>query len=113
MSRLVALMLALGMVTAAGGAAATVYVPGHVRDGVYTRPHFLDAPEVRYDRRRKLDGEQASPPKPTIIDDGLPPAKLPAQTPAGRPELIGRSGRPQPVRGQPARDPAGSWAPRG
>jgi hypothetical protein len=49
---------------------------------VYTRPHFLDAPEVRYDRPAKLEGGQASPPKPTIIDEGLPPAKLPSETPA-------------------------------
>jgi hypothetical protein len=82
MSRLVALMLALGMVTAAGSAAAAVYVPGHVRDGVYTRPHFLDAPEVRYDRPAKLEGEPASPPKPTIMDKSPPPTELPAQTPA-------------------------------
>ena len=47
MSRLVALTLILGVVATAGGASAAVYVPGHVRDGVYTRPHFLDAPEVR------------------------------------------------------------------
>jgi hypothetical protein len=82
MSRLVALTLILGVVATAGGASAAVYVPGHVRDGVYTRPHFLDAPEVRYDRPAKLEGGQAGPPKPTIIDEGLPPAKLPSETPA-------------------------------
>ena len=82
MSRLVALTLALGVVAAAGGASAAVYVPGHVRDGVYTRPHFLDAPEVRYDRPAKLDGGQVSPPKPTITDEALPPAKLRSESPA-------------------------------
>jgi len=83
MSRLVALMLALGVVAAAGTASAAVYVPGHIRDGIYTRPHFLDAPEARYDRPVGMEGEQATPPKPTIIDEMLPPEKkLPAPAPA-------------------------------
>ena len=42
---LVAPLLALGVVAAAGPAAsAVIYVPGQYRDGVYTHPHFLDAP---------------------------------------------------------------------
>ena len=129
---LVALMLALGMVTAAGAASAAVYVPGHVRDGVYTRPHFLDAPEVRYDRPVKLDGEQANPPKPTIIDKP-PPAELPPAAPVlerprsgPRPTLAAamhlaaslprRSAAARPVAvgtHRPLEDRAGSWAPRG
>jgi hypothetical protein len=71
---LVILTLTLG-VAAAGTASAAVYVPGHLRDGVYTRPHFLDSPAVRYDRKIKLDGGLSSPPKPTI-DHQLPPKKL-------------------------------------
>ena len=82
MSRLVALILALGVVAAAGTASAGVYVPGHIRDGIYTRPHFLDAPEARYDRPVGMDGEQVTPPKPTIIDEMLPPEKLPEPAPA-------------------------------
>ena len=62
---LVILSLALG-VAAAGSASAAVYVPGHLRDGVYTRPHFLDSPAVRYDRKIKLEDEQGKLPKPTI-----------------------------------------------
>jgi hypothetical protein len=82
MSWLVALTLAFGVLAAAGSASAAVYVPGHIRDGVYTRPHFLDAPGARYDRPVKMDGEQAKPPKPTIIDEALQPQKLPPEAPS-------------------------------
>jgi hypothetical protein len=82
MSRLVALTLALGMIAAAGSASAAVYVPGHIRDGIYMRPHFLDGPEVRYDRPVKMDGAQDKLQKPGILDEELPPAKLPNQAPA-------------------------------
>ena len=44
MRALVALALVFGWVAAAGSAAATVYVPGQYKDGVYVRPHFLDFP---------------------------------------------------------------------
>ena len=79
---LVASALAFGVLAAAGTASAAVYVPGHIRDGVYTRPHFLDAPGARYDRPVKLDGEQAKPPKESIIDKALPPQKLPSESPS-------------------------------
>ena len=79
---LVALTLAFAVLAAAASASAAVYVPGHIRDGVYTRPHFLDAPEARYDRPVKMDGEQAAPQKPTIIDEALPPQKLPPDAPS-------------------------------
>jgi len=82
MSWLVALTLACGVLAAAGTASAAVYVPGHIRDGVYTRPHFLDAPGARYDRPVRMDGEQAKPPKPTIIDEAPPPQKLPSEAPS-------------------------------
>jgi hypothetical protein len=62
---LVNLTLAVG-VAAAGSASAAVYVPGHLRDGVYTRPHFLDSPAIRYDRKIKLEEERGKLPKPTI-----------------------------------------------
>jgi hypothetical protein len=79
---LVAVTLAFAVLAAAGTASAAVYVPGHIRDGVYTRPHFLDAPGARYDRPVKMDGEQAKPPKPTIIDKAPPPQKLPSEAPS-------------------------------
>lgn len=44
MRALVASALVFGWVAAAGSAAATVYVPGQYKDGVYIRPHFLDFP---------------------------------------------------------------------
>jgi hypothetical protein len=81
MPGLVAVTLALGMLAAAGTASAAVYVPGHIRDGVYTRPHFLDAPGARYDRPVRMDGEQAKPTKPTIIEKALPPQTLPPEAP--------------------------------
>jgi hypothetical protein len=68
------LTLVLGL-AAAGTASAAVYVPGSIRDGVYTRPHFLDSAAVRYDRAIRLDPGQDQPPKPTI-DEPLPAQKL-------------------------------------
>ena len=44
MRALVLLALVLGAVALAGPAAATVYVPGQYKDGIYIRPHFLDFP---------------------------------------------------------------------
>jgi hypothetical protein len=44
MRALVLLALALGAVALASPAAATVYVPGQYKDGIYIRPHFLDFP---------------------------------------------------------------------
>jgi hypothetical protein len=73
------LTLALGL-AAAGSASAAVYVPGHLRDGVYTRPHFLDSPAARYGREIKLDRGQDKLPKPTLDHQPLPPAeKLPPE----------------------------------
>jgi hypothetical protein len=44
MRALVVLALVLGAVAVASPAAATVYVPGQYKDGIYIRPHFLDFP---------------------------------------------------------------------
>jgi hypothetical protein len=44
MRALAASALVLSWVAAASPAAATVYVPGHYKDGIYVRPHFLDYP---------------------------------------------------------------------
>jgi hypothetical protein len=79
MSRLIALTFAWGLMAGAGTASAAVYVPGQYRDGIYTRPHFLDSPAVRYDREIKLDGEQGKLPKPTIDDQPALPEKLPPE----------------------------------
>ena len=74
---LVAPLLALGVVAAAGPAAsAVIYVPGQYRDGVYTHPHFLDAPI----KGVKIDSEDARMPKPIIVDEPLAPKKLPADS---------------------------------
>jgi hypothetical protein len=44
MRALVVLALVLGVVAVASPAAATVYVPGQYKDGIYIRPHFLEFP---------------------------------------------------------------------
>jgi hypothetical protein len=44
MRALVLLALVCGAVALASPAAATVYVPGQYKDGIYIRPHFLDFP---------------------------------------------------------------------
>jgi hypothetical protein len=51
---LAALTLAYGLIGLADLALATVYgpgriyVPGHIRDGVYIRPHFVSTPKLKY-----------------------------------------------------------------
>jgi hypothetical protein len=76
---LVAPMLALGMVAATGSASATIYVPGQYRDGVYTHPHFLDGPAIK---GVKMENQDAKMPKPIIIDEPVPPTKLPPESPS-------------------------------
>jgi hypothetical protein len=76
---LIALTLTIGVIAAAGTAGAAVYVPGHIRDGIYTRPHFLTSPDARYDREINLDRERDVLPKPTIDDEPLAPEKLPPE----------------------------------
>ena len=77
---LIVLTLAWGLVGAAATASAAVYVPGHLRDGVYTRPHFLDSPGMRYDREIKLESKAGQPPKPAGLDAKPPPQKPSADT---------------------------------
>jgi len=70
---LVAPLVALGVVTAAGSAAsAVIYVPGQYRDGIYTHPHFLDTPL----KGVKMESDGGSMPKPIIVDEPAPPKKL-------------------------------------
>ena len=75
---LLAPLVALGVVTAAGSASAVIYVPGQYRDGVYTHPHFLDAPI----KGVKMESENAKMPKPIIVDEPLSPKKLPPDSPS-------------------------------
>jgi len=52
--KLAALMLAYGLIGMADLAFASVYgagrlyVPGHIRDGIYIRPHFVSTPKLDY-----------------------------------------------------------------
>jgi hypothetical protein len=76
---LVAPLVALGLVTATGSAAPDViYVPGEYRDGIYTHPHFLDAPLEGV----KMESDPAKMPKPIIVDEPAPPEKLPSDSPS-------------------------------
>jgi hypothetical protein len=51
---LVTLMLIVGLMVTADLAfasvygSARVYVPGHIRDGFYIRPHFVSTPKLEY-----------------------------------------------------------------
>ncbi|MGH6921270.1 MAG: hypothetical protein ACREJ0_26640 [Geminicoccaceae bacterium] len=43
-----ALMFAYGVIGIADLGLASIYVPGHIRDGIYIRPHFVSAPKRDY-----------------------------------------------------------------
>ena len=76
MSWLLAPLLVLGALALAGPAsAAATYVPEFL-DGIYTHPYFLDVPAVK---DVKIESEDANMPKPIIVDEPLPPKKLPAK----------------------------------
>ena len=80
MSWLLAPLLVLGALALAGPAsAAATYVPGKFRDGIYTHPYFLDGPAVK---DVKMKSEDAKMPKPIIVDEPLPPKKLPGESPS-------------------------------
>ena len=48
-----------------------IYVPGHIRDGIYIRPHFVSAPKLEYRawpaEPRAVEPE-AKPEKPPLLD---------------------------------------------
>jgi hypothetical protein len=79
---LLALALGVSAIVAATGASATVYVPGHYKDGIYVRPHFLDFPGQVVGRPLLLPpDEQAAKAKealgPTMLDRAPIPQKRP------------------------------------
>jgi hypothetical protein len=87
---LAALMLAYGLIAMADLALATVYapgriyVPGHIRDGVYIRPHFVSTPSPK---------------------DGVWPTERPIIAPGieGQPPLLGPPPAPDPGKlGEPS-----------
>ena len=80
MSWLLAPLLVLGALALAGPAsAAATYVPGKFRDGIYTHPYFLDGPTVK---DVEMKSEDAKMPRPIIVDEPLPPKKLPGESPS-------------------------------
>ena len=78
--------LILGAAASVGPAAATVYVPGQYKDGIYIRPHFADGagqapidimllpPEMEAAKAKEALG-------PTMLDRAPVPQKRP-QLPA-------------------------------
>ena len=65
---LAALVLAYGLIGMVDAVFASIYVPGHIRNGIYIRPHFVSAPKLEYgvwpDDRRVIQPEsgQQRPP---------------------------------------------------
>ena len=79
---LLALVLGVAALAGASGASATVYVPGHYKDGIYIRPHFLDFPGQIVGRPLLLPpDEEAAKAKealgPTMLDRTPIPQKRP------------------------------------
>lgn len=48
-SSLVALTLAFGIIGSAEAALSSIYVPGEIREGIYIRPHFVAAPNKKFE----------------------------------------------------------------
>jgi hypothetical protein len=80
-SILAALLLAYGLLGTADFAFATIYapgriyVPGHIRDGVYIRPHFVSAPKPAFEVEPK-------PAPPPLLDLAPNPARSKLDAPS-------------------------------
>jgi hypothetical protein len=74
-----ALTFAFGVIGITDLTLASIYVPGHIRDGIYIRPHFVSAPKLEY---RAWPAER--------------PALQPQPTPQGPPPPADRSKRGDP-----------------
>jgi hypothetical protein len=59
-----ALAFAYGVIGIGDFALASIYVPGHIRDGIYIRPHFVSAPKLEY---------RAWPVEPRAVEPGAKP----------------------------------------
>jgi hypothetical protein len=83
MRALAFLALVLGAVTVAGPTAATVYVPGQYKDGIYVRPHFLDFPGQIVGRPLLLPpDDEAAKAKEDADDLILAPKLIPQKRPS-------------------------------
>ena len=79
---LLALVLGVAAVAGASGASATVYVPGHYKDGIYIRPHFLDFPGQVIGRPLLLPpDEEAAKAKEALGPTMLDPTPIPQKRP--------------------------------
>jgi hypothetical protein len=71
-----ALVLAFGVIGIGDLAFASIYVPGHIRDGIYIRPHFISAPKLEYRAWPAKPGAvepEAKPQGPPLLDLAPPP----------------------------------------
>jgi hypothetical protein len=81
MRALAALALVFGSIVAATSAAATVYVPGQYKNGIYIRPHFLDSPDQAYGAPLRLPPDPAAikakeeAPSPAMLEPQAVPQK--------------------------------------
>jgi hypothetical protein len=81
MPRLQIWVLALATIIVADIARASIYVPGQLRDGIYTRPHFLaspnQTPHPRFlvETERDRLGQKMAPQQPPAEQRMPAPAK--------------------------------------
>jgi hypothetical protein len=71
-----ALVLAFGVIGIGDLAFASIYVPGHIRDGIYIRPHFVSAPKLEYRAWPAKPGAaepEAKRKSPPLLDLAPPP----------------------------------------
>jgi hypothetical protein len=77
---LAVVVLAYGLIGMVDAVFASIYVPGHIRDGIYVRPHFVSAPKLDYrawpDEQPVIERE-AEPQQPPLLDLA-PPTDRPA-----------------------------------
>jgi hypothetical protein len=69
-------LLAYGLIGMVDAVFASIYVPGHIRDGIYVRPHFVSAPKLDY-RAWPDEGPiiepKTEPQQPPVLDLAPPP----------------------------------------
>jgi hypothetical protein len=72
---LAALVFAFGAGGLAEAARASIYVPGHIRNGIYIRPHFVSAPRLDYRAWQEEPAAAAPETKQPPLLDLLPRPK--------------------------------------
>jgi hypothetical protein len=80
MPRLGLLGLIMGLLLAAEMQLVSVYVPGHIQDGVYIRPHFRPTGQTPLEIEKGVS--ERMPAKPAVLDAKPPPTKPLSDTPS-------------------------------